>query len=108
MRHKALASAYCMHETAKREAIGIDVGETEAFRRESLGGLRSRSLTGVAAALEGTAAKVARLLAAARGHVGRRRLGGRPRRAAWSRLVASVKRDRPLRRHLTQETTLSG
>ena len=41
--------AYAVHETGRREVIGIDVGEaeTEAFWREFLRGLRARGLTGV-------------------------------------------------------------
>ena len=37
VRHKALVIAYAVHETGRREVIGIDVGEaeTEAFWRES-------------------------------------------------------------------------
>jgi putative transposase len=49
VRHKALVIAYGVHETGRREVIGVDVGEaeTEAFWREFLGGLRARGLTGV-------------------------------------------------------------
>ncbi len=38
VRHKALVVAYGVHETGRREVIGIDVGEaeTEAFWREFL------------------------------------------------------------------------
>jgi len=41
--------AYGVHETGRREVLGIDVGEaeTEAFWREFLRGLRARGLTGV-------------------------------------------------------------
>jgi putative transposase len=50
VRHKALVIAYGVHETGRREVIGIDVGEaeTEAFWRELLRSLRSRGLAGVA------------------------------------------------------------
>ena len=50
MRHKALVIAYGVHETGRREVVGIDVGEaeTEAFWREFLRSLRSRGLAGVA------------------------------------------------------------
>ena len=49
MRHKALVIAYGVHQTGRREVIGIDVGEaeTEAFWREFLRGLRARGLAGV-------------------------------------------------------------
>jgi transposase-like protein len=41
--------AYAVHESGRREVIGLDVGEaeTEAFWREFLRGLRARGLTGV-------------------------------------------------------------
>src|SRR6478735_1609943 len=46
---KCLVIAYGVHETGRREVIGLDVGEaeTEAFWREFLRSLRSRGLTGV-------------------------------------------------------------
>jgi putative transposase len=49
VRHKALVIAYGVHESGRREVIGIDVGEaeTEAFWREFLRGLRARGLQGV-------------------------------------------------------------
>jgi putative transposase len=49
VRHKALVVAYGVHETGRREVIGIDVGEaeTEAFWREFLRALRARGLSGV-------------------------------------------------------------
>ena len=49
VRQKALVIAYAVHETGRREVIGLDVGEseTEAFWREFLRGLRSRGLAGV-------------------------------------------------------------
>lgn len=49
VRQKCLVIAYGVHETGRREVIGIDVGEceTEAFWREFLRGLRARGLTGV-------------------------------------------------------------
>jgi putative transposase len=49
VRHKALVIAYGVHETGRREVIGIDVGEaeTEAFWREFLRSLRARGLAGV-------------------------------------------------------------
>ena len=49
VRSKALVVAYAVHETGRREVIGIDIGETEseAFWLEFLRGLRSRGLAGV-------------------------------------------------------------
>ena len=49
VRHKALVVAYGVHESGRREVIGIDVGEaeTEAFWREFLRALRARGLSGV-------------------------------------------------------------
>ena len=49
VRHKALVVAYGVHETGRREVIGVDVGEaeTEAFWREFLRTLRARGLSGV-------------------------------------------------------------
>ena len=49
MRQKCLVIAYAVHETGRREVIGLDVGEaeTEAFWREFLRSLRARGLTGV-------------------------------------------------------------
>jgi transposase-like protein len=49
VRQKALVIAYGVHQTGRREVIGLDVGaaETEAFWREFLRGLRARGLTGV-------------------------------------------------------------
>jgi putative transposase len=49
VRHKALVIAYGVHETGRREVIGIDVGEaeTQAFWREFLCSLHARGLRGV-------------------------------------------------------------
>jgi putative transposase len=49
VRQKCPVIAYGVHETGRREVLGIDVGEceTEAFWREFLRGLRARGLTGV-------------------------------------------------------------
>jgi putative transposase len=49
VRQKALVLAYGVHETGRREVLGLDVGETEseAFWREFLRSLRARGLTGV-------------------------------------------------------------
>jgi putative transposase len=49
VRHKALVIAYGVHQSGRREVIGVDVGEaeTQAFWREFLRGLRARGLVGV-------------------------------------------------------------
>ncbi len=49
MRQKCLVIAYAVHESGRREVIGLDVGEaeTEAFWREFLRSLRARGLHGV-------------------------------------------------------------
>ncbi len=49
VRQKCLVLAYAVHETGRREVLGLDVGEceTEAFWREFLRGLRARGLRGV-------------------------------------------------------------
>jgi putative transposase len=49
VRQKALVIAYGVHESGRREVLGLDVGEaeTEAFWREFLRGLRARGLSGV-------------------------------------------------------------
>jgi len=49
VRQKALVIAYAVHETGRREVIGLDVGEseTEAFWWEFLRSLRARGLAGV-------------------------------------------------------------
>lgn len=49
VRHKALVIAQGVHESGRREILGIDVGEaeTEAFWREFLRSLRARGLAGV-------------------------------------------------------------
>jgi transposase-like protein len=46
---KALVIAYSVHETGRREVIGLDIGEieTEAYWVMFLRGLRERGLTGV-------------------------------------------------------------
>jgi transposase-like protein len=68
VRSKALVVAYAVHETGRREVIGIDLGEieTEAFWTEFLRGLRSRGLAGVRLAVsdhhEGLKAAIARIL----------------------------------------------
>jgi putative transposase len=68
VRSKALVVAYAVHESGRREVIGIDLGEieTEAFWTEFLRGLRSRGLAGVRLAVsdhhEGLKAAIARIL----------------------------------------------
>jgi len=49
VRHKALLVAYGVHESGRREVIGIDVGEveSEATWREFIRSLAARGLTGV-------------------------------------------------------------
>jgi transposase-like protein len=49
VRQKCLVIAYAVHESGRREVIGLDVGEceSEAFWREFLRGLRARGLAGV-------------------------------------------------------------
>jgi putative transposase len=49
VRQKALVIAYAVHESGRREVIGIDLGEaeTEAFWRDFLRGLPARGLQGV-------------------------------------------------------------
>lgn len=65
---KALVIAYGVHESGRREVIGLDVGaaETEAFWREFLSSLRARGLEGVqlctSDAHEGLKAAIARVL----------------------------------------------
>jgi len=49
VRQKCLVIAYAVHESGRREVIGLDVGEaeTESFWREFLRSLRARGLHGV-------------------------------------------------------------
>ena len=69
VRSKALVVAYAVHDSGRREVIGIDLGEveTEAFWVEFLRGLRSRGLAGVRLAIsdhhEGLKAAIAKILA---------------------------------------------
>ncbi len=69
VRSKALVVAYAVHDSGRREVIGIDLGEveTEAFWVEFLRRLRSRGLAGVRLAVsdhhEGLKAAIARILA---------------------------------------------
>jgi putative transposase len=65
---KALVIAYAVHETGRREVIGLDLGEveTEAFWTEFLRGLRARGLTGLRLVVsdhhEGLKTAIARVL----------------------------------------------
>ncbi len=69
VRSKALVVAYAVHETGRREVLGIDLGEveSEAFWLEFLRSLVRRGLSGVRLAVsddhEGLKAAIARLLA---------------------------------------------
>jgi putative transposase len=66
---KALVIAYSVHESGRREVIGLDIGETEseAFWVAFLRSLRERGLTGVRLCVsdshEGLKAAIARVLA---------------------------------------------
>lgn len=68
VRSKALVVAYAVHETGRREVLGIDLGETEteAFWVEFLRSLRARGLAGVRLCSsdhhEGLKAAIARIL----------------------------------------------
>lgn len=69
VRSKALVVAYAVHETGRREVIGIEIGETEteAFWVEFCRSLRSRGLAGVRLCVsdhhEGLKAAIAKILA---------------------------------------------
>ncbi len=68
VRSKALVIAYAVHETGRREVIGLDLGEVESggFWVEFLRALKARGLTGVRLAVsdhhEGLKAAIARVL----------------------------------------------
>jgi putative transposase len=68
VRQKCLVIAYAVHESGRREVIGLDVGEaeTEPFWREFLRSLRARGLTGVRLCVsdchEGLKAAIAQVL----------------------------------------------
>ncbi len=68
VRSKALVIAYAVHETGRREVIGLDLGEVEsgAFWVEFLRSLRARGLAGVRLAVsdhhEGLKAAIERVL----------------------------------------------
>ncbi len=65
---KALVIAYAVHDTGRREVIGLDLGEveSEAFWTEFLRGLRARGLTGLRLVIsdhhEGLKTAIARVL----------------------------------------------
>ncbi len=65
---KALVIAYAVHDTGRREVIGLDLGEveTEAFWTEFLRGLRARGLQGLRLVIsdhhEGLKSAIARVL----------------------------------------------
>lgn len=69
VRSKALVIAYAVHDTGRREVIGLDIGETEteAFWVAFLRGLVARGLQGVRLAIsdehQGLKAAIARVLA---------------------------------------------
>ena len=68
VRSKALVVAYAVHETGRREVIGVDIGEveTEAFWVEFLRSLKARGLSGCRLAIsdhhEGLKSAIARIL----------------------------------------------
>jgi putative transposase len=68
VRQKCVVIAYAVHESGRREVIGLDVGEaeTESFWREFLRSLRARGLTGVRLCVsdchEGLRAAIAQVL----------------------------------------------
>src|SRR3954470_12999063 len=70
VRQKCLAIAYAVHESGRREVIGLDVGEgeTESFWRDFLRSLTARGLAGVrlcvSDAHEGLKAAIAKVLGA--------------------------------------------
>jgi transposase-like protein len=67
--NKALVIAHGVHETGRRETLGLDVGEaeTEAFWTDFLRGLVARALTGVQLAISDAhaALKAAKVLGCA-------------------------------------------
>jgi transposase-like protein len=82
VRPKALVIAQGVHETGRREIIGIDVGEaeTEAFWREFLRSLRTRGLSGVQ-------------LAVSDAHVGLREAIAKVLGCPWQRCAVHFLRD---------------
>ncbi len=82
VRQKCLVIAYGVHETGRREVIGIDVGEceTEAFWREFLRSLRARGLAGVR-------------LCVSDGHEGLKNAIAQVLGCAWQRCTVHFQRD---------------
>ena len=82
VRHKALVVAYGVHESGRREVIGIDVGEaeSEAFWREFLRALVARGLDGV-------------LLAVSDAHEGLKRAIAQVLGCPWQRCTVHFLRD---------------
>jgi len=92
VRHKALVVAYGVHETGRREVIGIDVGEaeTEAFWREFLRGLVARGLDGV-------------LLAVSDAHEGLKKAIAQVLGCPWQRCTVHFLRDMQGHVHRSQQ-----
>jgi len=82
VRQKALVLAYGVHETGRREVLGLDVGEaeSEAFWREFLRSLRARGLRGVR-------------LCVSDAHEGLRSAIGQVLGCPWQRCTAHFTRD---------------
>jgi putative transposase len=82
VRHEALVIAYGVHESGRREVIGLAVGqaETEAFWREFLRSLRERGLEGVR-------------LAVSDAHAGLKAAIGQVLGCPWQRCSVHVLRD---------------
>jgi putative transposase len=82
VRQKALVIAYAVHDTGRREVLGLDVGaaETEAFWTEFLHSLRARGLDGVR-------------LIVSDGHQGLRNAIARVFDASWQRCTVHFLRD---------------
>jgi transposase-like protein len=92
VRHKALVVAYGVHESGRREVLGIDVGEaeTEAFWREFLRGLASRGLDGVK-------------LCVSDGHEGLKRAIAQVMGCPWQRCTVHFARDMQGHVHRSQQ-----
>src|SRR5215211_5780707 len=82
VRQKCLVIAYAVHESGRREVIGLDVGEaeSEAFWREFLRSLRARGLRGVR-------------LCVSDAHEGLRSAIGQVLGCPWQRCTAHFTRD---------------
>ena len=103
---KALVIAYGVHDTGRREVIGLDIGEieSEAFCTEFLRALRSRGLTGLRLVVsdhhEGLKTAIARILDAPWQRccvhfAGPRPLPPRPARHGLRRAARGLQRPRP-------------